>query len=92
MYSADVTIQDQHRLVTDGPYRYIRHPRYVGAILLGFGAALVFRSWIGVALSLIFIGVILFRIRDEEALMHKEFAKAWEHYCERSWRLVPFVY
>ncbi len=92
MYSADVTIQDQHRLITHGPYRRVRHPRYAGATLLGFGAALVFRAWMGIALSVIFIGVILFRIRDEEALMHQEFGEAWEHYCGRSWRLVPFVY
>jgi protein-S-isoprenylcysteine O-methyltransferase Ste14 len=92
MYSADVTIQDQHHLVTRGPYRHIRHPRYAGAILLGFGAALVFRAWMGIALSVIFIGVILFRIRDEEILMHKEFGEVWKNYCERSWRLVPFIY
>ena len=92
MYSADVTIQDQHRLVTSGPYRHIRHPRYVGATLLGFGMALVFRSWIGVGLSVVFISVILFRIRDEEALMHKEFGEVWKNYCEHSWRLIPFIY
>ena len=37
-------------------------------------------------------GVILFRIRDEEAVMHKEFGAEWETYCKRSWRLIPYIY
>jgi protein-S-isoprenylcysteine O-methyltransferase Ste14 len=46
-YSADVTIQDGHQLIMNDLYRYIRHPRYLGGILSGFGLSLLFRSWIG---------------------------------------------
>jgi protein-S-isoprenylcysteine O-methyltransferase Ste14 len=92
LYSAEVTIQEDHHLVTTGPFRRIRHPRYLGALALGFGLALVFRSWIGLAVATAFIGLILLRIRDEEALMHQEFGREWEAYCERSWRLLPLVY
>jgi protein-S-isoprenylcysteine O-methyltransferase Ste14 len=92
LYSGDVTLQEDHHLVTDGPYRYVRHPRYTGAILLAFGLALTFRSWIGLVGSAAFIGIILFRIKDEEALMRKAFDQEWEAYCERTRRLVPFIY
>jgi protein-S-isoprenylcysteine O-methyltransferase Ste14 len=92
LYSADVTIQEGHHLVTSGPYRYIRHPRYLGALVLGFGLSLLFRSWIGLVVATAFIGLILLRIRDEEALMHREFGREWEAYCRRSWRLLPYVY
>jgi protein-S-isoprenylcysteine O-methyltransferase Ste14 len=37
LYSAEVTIQQNHHLVTNGTYRLVRHPRYLGAILRGFG-------------------------------------------------------
>ena len=92
LYSADVTVQENHQLVTTGLYRYIRHPRYLGVIHLGLGLSLLFRSWIGLVVTLLFCGGLLLRIRDEEALMYKEFGETWAAYCERSWRLIPFLY
>jgi len=91
-YSADVTIQKNHRLITIGLYRHLRHPRYLGGILFAIGFSVLFRSWIGLAASAIFVGVILFRIKDEEALMHQEFGQEWEAYCKQSWRLMPYLY
>jgi protein-S-isoprenylcysteine O-methyltransferase Ste14 len=91
-YSADVTIQTDHHLITGGIYRFIRHPRYLGVIALSVGISCVFRSWIGLAASVIFLGVLLFRIRDEEAVMHKEFGIEWESYCVHSWHLIPYIY
>jgi protein-S-isoprenylcysteine O-methyltransferase Ste14 len=91
-YSADVTIQKDHRLVTIGPYRRIRHPRYLGALFVAIGLAILFRSWIGLAVSVPFLGVILFRIKDEEVVLHQEFGQEWEAYCKRSWRLIPYIY
>jgi protein-S-isoprenylcysteine O-methyltransferase Ste14 len=92
LYSPEVTLQQGHRLVTTGLYRYIRHPRYIGAMLTGFGLALLFRSWMGLAVAAAFIGVIALRIRDEEAFMQQEFGEEWEAYCQHSWRLIPFLY
>jgi protein-S-isoprenylcysteine O-methyltransferase Ste14 len=92
LYSGDVTLQEDHQLVTDGPYRWVRHPRYAGSILLGFGLSLTFNSWIGLVTSMVFIAIVLFRIKDEEALMREAFGRDWEIYCERTHRLIPFVY
>ena len=91
-YSADVTIQEEHQLITDGLYRYIRHPRYLGGILSGFGLSLLFRSWVGLIASICFIFLIIFRIRDEEKYMLREFGEEWETYCKNSWRMIPFLY
>jgi protein-S-isoprenylcysteine O-methyltransferase Ste14 len=92
MYSPEVTVQEDHQLVTSGPYRIIRHPRYLGVLLVALGLSLLFRAWIGLGLGLLVLAVLLGRIRDEEALMRQEFGEAWEGYCQRSWRLVPYVY
>jgi protein-S-isoprenylcysteine O-methyltransferase Ste14 len=91
-YSADVTIQSDHQLITDSIYRFIRHPRYMGVIALSVGISCVFRSWIGLVASVLFLAIILFRIRDEEAVMLKEFGAEWEAYCKCSWRLIPYIY
>ncbi len=91
-YSAEVTIQKDHELITAGLYRYIRHPRYLGVIGLALGVALVFHSWIGLAVGIFVSGILVLRISDEEALMHREFGPTWEAYCKQSWRLIPYLY
>ena len=92
LYSAEVTLQKDHQLITSGPYRYIRHPRYSGGIIYALGFALLFRSWIGIVALILSLVVFMLRIRDEEALMQAEFGQEWEAYCQRSWRLIPFIY
>ena len=92
LYSPEVTLQNGHRLITGGPYRFIRHPRYLGGMIQGIGLSLLFRSWIGLVLTLVFVIIILFRIRDEEAMMRREFGAEWEAYCKKSWRLIPPVF
>jgi protein-S-isoprenylcysteine O-methyltransferase Ste14 len=91
-FSIEVTIQDNHKLVTNGPYRYIRHPRYLGIILFLSGISLVFLSLIALILVLITIIVLLWRIRDEEKLMFREFKEAWEDYKKKTFSLIPFIY
>lgn len=92
LYSPEVTLQKEHRLITDGPYRLIRHPRYLGGIVQGFGLSLLFRSWVGILLTFVFILVVIFRIRDEESMLRAEFGAQWEAYCDKAWRLMPLIY
>lgn len=92
LYSPEVTLQQEHHLITGGPYHLIRHPRYLGGTIQGIGLSLLFRSWIGLALTVVFVVIILFRIKDEESLMGKEFGSEWKSYCKQSWRLLPFIY
>ena len=91
-YSAEVTIQKDHQLITAGPYRRIRHPRYLGILLVTLGATLVFRTWAGLVLFPFVLVMLLWRIKDEEALMAREFGNEWRTYCRRTWRLVPYMY
>ena len=91
-YSPDVTIQAGHQLITKGIYDYIRHPRYLGVIALSMGVSCLFQSWIGLIATVFFLAILLYRIKDEEAAMHKEFEGEWEAYCKRSWRLFPYIY
>jgi len=42
-FSVYVTLQEDHKLVTDGVYRYVRHPRYLGIVTFTTGISLVFR-------------------------------------------------
>jgi protein-S-isoprenylcysteine O-methyltransferase Ste14 len=91
-FSVHVTIQENHKLVTNGPYRYIRHPRYSGILVFFTGMPLVFLSWLPFPLIVTLIFVLLWRIRDEEKLMRREFGKDWEDYEKRTSALIPFIY
>ena len=91
-HSGEVTIQPGHQLITRGPYRWLRHPMYLGLIVFPLGVGLVFRSWVGVLLPLLLIGLFIWRIGDEEQLMRREFGEQWEVYCRRTWRFIPYIY
>ncbi len=91
-FSVNVTIQKDHELITKGPYRLIRHPRYLGIIFFFSGIALVFRSLLSAILVVMTVAALCWRIADEEKLMQDEFEGAWEDYKKRSWRLIPHIY
>ncbi|GAB4064849.1 isoprenylcysteine carboxylmethyltransferase family protein [Ancylobacter sonchi] len=91
-FSGLVAIQPGHRLVTDGPYRLIRHPSYAGLLICSLGWALVFRSTAGVLLALLLIPPLIARIRAEEALLSETFGEEYDAYCARTSRLVPCLW
>ena len=91
-FSVHVTVQEDHALVETGPYRKVRHPRYLGIILFFGGIAVVFRSGTALMMVTLFMLVLLRRVGMEEALMAKTFGEKWEAYCQRSWRLLPYIY
>jgi protein-S-isoprenylcysteine O-methyltransferase Ste14 len=91
-FSGLVAIQPGHRLVTDGIYRRIRHPSYLGLLINGLGWALTFRSLAGVLLMFTLVPVLVARMNAEEALLESEFGEQYAAYRRRTWRLIPGIY
>lgn len=91
-FSGLVAIQPGHTLVTNGPYKTIRHPSYLGLLIGSLGWGLVFRSGVGVVLMLLTIPPLLARIRAEEALLRSQFGDEYAAYCARTSRLIPGIY
>ena len=79
-----------HRLVTGGPYAYVRHPMYLGLILAGLGASLLYRTWTAVFFLLTMLGLV-FRARREEAALSAEFGSAWQAYRRHTPAWIPYV-
>lgn len=81
-----------HELVTDGPFRFLRHPIYMALNLLALGSAV----WIPTPVVWVaFVFVVLgsdLRARAEEALLRRSFGEQYESYCSRTRRYVPLVY
>ncbi len=91
-FSVEVTIQVEHVLITTGPFRFIRNPRYLGILLFLLGIALVFRSSVSLVLTVLSLINLVWRIHDEEILLKEYFAEKWDEYSRKSWRLIPYLY
>jgi protein-S-isoprenylcysteine O-methyltransferase Ste14 len=91
-FTFDVAVHGGQTVVEAGPYRYIRHPSYTGAMitLIGFGLAL--GNWVGL-LALIACGAIgyAYRIQVEESALVAALGEPYRDYMSRTQRLVPFV-
>jgi protein-S-isoprenylcysteine O-methyltransferase Ste14 len=79
-------------LCTTGPYRFVRHPIYAGGVLLGaIGVALIFNSWIMLALPVLMHATYSILVRKEEAMMAAVFGEEYKRYAGRTGRLFPRI-
>lgn len=88
-WSGQVTLKEDHELVTNGPYAAIRHPIYTALILLFGGFAVLLSSagaWLGWALITVSFWI---KLRQEEALMLRQFPDGYPAYMARTKRLFP---
>ncbi|MGA7305453.1 MAG: isoprenylcysteine carboxylmethyltransferase family protein [Rhodothermales bacterium] len=86
-------VYSDHRLVTTGPYRYLRHPLYSAAIVLWLSAGLGTVNWLLLALWPLFaIASILLPVRHEEELLREKFGAEYERYAAQTARLIPGVF
>ncbi|MGZ8399743.1 MAG: methyltransferase family protein [Methyloceanibacter sp.] len=81
-----------HRVVTTGPYAYVRHPMYAGALGLVLGAPLLLGSWWGLAGAALLILVMAMRAVLEERALTTEL-DGYADYAKRvRYRLVPYLW
>jgi len=86
------TVDAGHELATAGPFRYVRHPIYLGLDLLALGSAIwVPTPTLWAAFALMVLAGDL-RARAEEALLTSAFGTTYEAYRARTWRFIPGVY
>jgi protein-S-isoprenylcysteine O-methyltransferase Ste14 len=81
------------RLVTEGPYRWVRHPLYLAMFVATLGLALAFRSLCALLIALVvFMPTALWRAVLEDQALARRFGQAWEDYAARTHAILPFVY
>jgi protein-S-isoprenylcysteine O-methyltransferase Ste14 len=90
-WSSGAVIQRDHRLVTDGPYAYLRHPLYTGLIVALAGTTLVSGAYGAVLGWVLLTSVFRMKARREERLLGEEFGPVYSEYSLRTGRLLPRI-
>jgi protein-S-isoprenylcysteine O-methyltransferase Ste14 len=90
---AETTVRIQtdrdHQVVTGGPYRFVRHPMYAGAIVMLLGTPLVWGSGAAMAVSLAIIALFVWRTAMEDRTLHRELGGYSDYARVTVYRLVP---
>ena len=92
-FTVNVAIARDHRVIDSGPYRYVRHPSYTGALAAFLGLGLLLNN--AAALLMIIVPpllVFLRRIRIEEAALLAGLGDNYRAYMQRTRRLIPGLY
>jgi protein-S-isoprenylcysteine O-methyltransferase Ste14 len=93
MFTVDVAIVDKHSLKTSGLYKIVRHPSYLGLILIIIGLALCLNNWLSLLVMIIpDFTAINYRISVEEKALTEQFGEQYTTYKTRVKKLVPYIY
>lgn len=79
------------RLITHGPFAYVRHPMYLGLWFVGIGGLLLYRTWTFVFLLLQLPAMFVRAWREEQALA-AEFGPQWQAYCQQTPAWLPRLF
>ncbi len=92
LYVGEAAVQQGHRVITSGPYQWIRHPGYTGGTLSAIGIGLALSTWLGALIAGgVLIAAYVMRIPLEERLLVRELGDEYKSYMARTKRFVPFV-
>lgn len=89
-WSPTLELRQEQTLITQGIYRYVRHPMYASQLLWSIGQLLLLQNWlVGPAAFASFFAMVGLRVPQEEAMMRECFGEQYERYSERTGRFIP---
>lgn len=90
--SSTIEVVAGQRVVSTGPYAIVRHPMYAGALIYLVGTPLALGSYWGLAPFALLLGVIIWRLRDEERVLERDLPGYSDYLRRVRYRLVPGAY
>ena len=91
-WSATGSVKQDHELVRSGPYALVRHPMYVGGILVFVGIPLMLGSLWGLMLIHVLIAAVVARMLVEEHALVRDLTGYGDYMARVRWRLVPYLW
>jgi protein-S-isoprenylcysteine O-methyltransferase Ste14 len=87
-----IQVEKEQKVISTGPYAIVRHPMYSGLLLIMLFTPLALGSYWAWLFAVLFIPVIVFRIRKEEKVLLAEL-KGYRNYCVQTrYRLIPLIW
>ena len=84
---------EDHKLIETGIYKKIRHPGYLGQLIIFIGVSISLSNWISILLMVIPIAIgYHYRIAVEERFMIEQFGQQYSDYLKRTKKLIPMIY
>ena len=90
--SRTVEVQEAQEVVDTGLYGIVRHPMYTATVLLFLAMPLILGCWPSFIIMLVYIPIIVKRIRNEEEVLETELKGYKEYKNKVKYRLIPFVW
>jgi protein-S-isoprenylcysteine O-methyltransferase Ste14 len=92
-FTYTVTKIENHELIESGIYKFIRHPGYLGQLIIFLGTSVCLSNWLSVLLMIIPVSLgYLNRINVEEKFMAKQLGQKYLDYQKRTKKLIPAIY
>jgi len=92
-YTRTLRVTAAQSIIQEGPYRMIRHPGYLGSMLMWVGAGLATTNWIAFILAVVVMFAAYYhRIQAEEQMLMAAMSQDYREYESRTWKLIPFVF
>jgi protein-S-isoprenylcysteine O-methyltransferase len=92
-FTVNVAAHDDHRLITAGPYKWIRHPSYTGLLLEVLALAITFQNVVSLLIIMIPTTLaLIYRIAIEERVLARTLGEDYRLYHQKTYSLVPFVF
>jgi protein-S-isoprenylcysteine O-methyltransferase Ste14 len=90
--SAVIEVGSEQKVISTGPYAFVRHPMYIGALVMLVGVPLALGSWWGLLTVIPITLVIVARLLDEEKFLAQNLAGYAEYRARVKYRLIPFIW
>jgi protein-S-isoprenylcysteine O-methyltransferase Ste14 len=92
-FTYSVAKVENHKIIETGLYRFLRHPGYLGQLIIFLGISTSISNWISILFMMtpIIFGY-LYRIKVEERFMIEQMGENYLNYQKRTKRLIPMVY
>ena len=92
-FTYSVSKVENHQLIETGLYKRIRHPGYLGQLIIFLGISISLSNWLSISLMMIPISIgYIYRIITEEKFMIEQMGEVYLNYRSRTKRLIPGVY
>lgn len=90
--SGTIELMDDHKVISTGPYAVVRHPMYVGGLIMLCSIPVALGSWWGLLVNVPMLAAIVWRLLDEENFLVGKLP-GYAEYCDRvKYRLVPWIW